>query len=268
MKTKQILTKSLFALTMVGLTLTSCKKDDTDTSVAQNYSTSENANNDMDAIADQADAGKSFKMETVGGILNDTAVITTTISGDTTKHCIDFGTGITCKDGKVRKGKIYVERIKQIYEVGMTRTITTDNYYVNGNKVEGKRVATLTSLSLPTWTITGDVTITLTDGNVVTATTSRTRVWTEGSTTLFDFTDDKFSITGTASKTAANGTNVEAEITTALVYSVGCHQFVSGILKITPSGKEARIIDFGTGACDETVTVTVGTHSKTFTAKQ
>jgi hypothetical protein len=85
---------------------------------------------------------------------------------------------------------------------------------------------------------------------------------------LPDFSDDEFTYTGTASKTKASGEEIDAKITTALVYKVSCHEFVSGVLEITPSGKETRVIDFGSGTCDETVTVSVGKYSKTYTSKK
>lgn len=274
MKTKQILKSGLIAFTALGLTVTSCKKDkDESTTSASSYTISENANNDMDAIADQAEdgaSGKAFKTDEIGGILSDSVVITKETSGDTVKIAIDFGDGYTCKDGKVRKGKLHLTRIGEPFVVNTTRTITTDNYYVNGNLVEGTRTATLTATlpSNPTWHITGTVTVTLTDGNIVSATTDRTRVWTKGHNTLKDHSDDEFTVTGSASKTKANGEDVDAEITTALLYKASCHEFVSGVLEITPSGKRTRVIDFGTGACDNSVTVTVGKHSETFTSKK
>lgn len=275
MKTTQILKTGLIAFTALGLTLTSCKKEkDESTSAAENYSTSENANNDLDAIADQAETpgigGKSLKVDDLGGILSDSVVITKTQSNDTTKYSLNFGTGYVCKDGKTRKGKVYLIRKGEPFITGTVRTITTENYYVNGNKVEGTRTATLlqTLPSAPTWRIVGDITVTLTNGEVVSGSTDRTRVFSAGYLTLPDFSDDEFTYTGTAAKTKASGEEIDAKITTALVYKVSCHEFVSGVLEITPSGKETRVIDFGSGTCDETVTVSVGKYSKTYTSKK
>jgi len=275
MRTNQILKTGFIAMTVFGLTLTSCKKDkDESTSAAESYSTSENANNDLDAIADQAEtpgmSNKAFKTDLIGGILSDSVIITKSTSNDTTKYTLDFGNGYLCKDGKTRKGKIHLIRKGEPYITGTSRTISTENYYVNGNKVEGTRTATLTQTlpSAPTWTIVGEITVTLTSGEVVSASTNRTRVFSAGYSTLLDFSDDEFTYTGTASKTKASGEEIDAKVTTALVYKVSCHEFVSGVLEITPTGKQTRVIDFGTGACDGTVTVTVGKYSKTFTSKK
>ncbi len=274
MKTTQILKTGLIAFTALGLTLTSCKKEkDESTSSASSYTASENANNDMDAIADQAEAGltgKSFKTDELGAILADSAIVTKETNGDTVKISVDFGNGYTCKDGKVRKGKLYLTRVGEPFKQNTTRKITTSNYYVNGNAVEGTRTAALTQglPSAPTWHITGSVTVTLTDGGVVSATADRTRVWTTGYNTLKDYSDDEFTVTGTASKTKAIGEEVDAKITTALLYKSSCHEFVSGVLEVTPTGKLTRVIDFGSGSCDETVTVTVGKHTETFTSKK
>ncbi|MFM7022448.1 MAG: hypothetical protein ACKOXB_05680 [Flavobacteriales bacterium] len=275
MKTTKLLKGSALLLTL-GLTFASCTKDkDDSTSAAENHAMSEQTNDDMDAIADEAEAGKvsSFKTETTGGILGDTVLIVKVSSGDTVNITVDFGTtGVTCKDGKVRKGKIKITRIGNPWVANSVRTATTDGYYVNNNKVEATRTVTFNGMyatnNHPSWNISATFTITLSDGSTISGSTTRLREWSEGSTTPFDRTDDVFVVSGTASGTKADGTAVNVEITTPLTFKVACHQIVSGVIKITPEGKETRTVDFGTGDCDDSVTVTVGKKSKTFTAKK
>jgi len=43
---------------------------------------------------------------------------------------------------------------------------------------------------------------------------------------------------------------------------------VKGVMEITPSGKTARVIDFGNGACDDDATITVGKTTKNFKLKK
>ena len=276
MKTQKIIKSGLILLTSCGLLLTSCKKDDNSTTAAEDHAMSEQTNDDMDAIGDEAESSNklsSFKTEQAGGILSDTVLIVKVSNGDTTNVTVDFGTaGITCKDGKTRKGKIKFTRIGNPWTAGTVRTTTTDGYSVNGNTVVATRTVTFNGLTAtnghPSWNISASFTITLADGSTISGSTSRLREWAEGSKTPYDRSDDVFVVSGTATGTKANGTTVDVEITTPLTFKVSCHQIVSGVIKITPSEKETRTIDFGTGDCDDSVTVTVGKKSKTFTAKK
>ncbi|MCX6182172.1 MAG: hypothetical protein NT150_09620 [Bacteroidetes bacterium] len=277
MKTQTFVKSGLILLTSFGLLLTSCKKDDNSTTAAEDHAMSEQTADDMDAIADEAESSNklsSFKTDEVDGILADSVVITKTIKGDTISVTVDFGTtGIVCKDGKTRKGKIKFYRIGNPLNQGSVRIATTDGYSVNGNGVVAQRTVTFNGLQAtnghPSWNIAASYTITLADGSgTITGTTARLREWSEGSSTPLVRADDVFIVSGTASGTKANGTEVAVEITTPLTFKASCHQIVSGVIKITPSEKETRTIDFGTGDCDDTVTVTVGKKTKTFTAKK
>lgn len=281
MKTKNLFRGAFIACTVLGLTLTSCKKDkdeetaDNDSTLAENYSMSEQTADDMDAIADEVETGGSlstFRLKNTDGILADSVVITKSTSGDTTYITVDFGTGITCKDDKVRKGKIKIVRIGEPLVAGTSRTATTDNYYVNDNKVDATRKVVyngLNSSNNPYWSIEASATITLASGaGTIEYSTSRTREWTAGSNTLSYRLDDEFTISGTATGAKSNGTSFTASITTPLVRKVSCYQIVKGVLEITPSGKKTRVIDYGSGDCDNTATLTIGTYTKTISAKK
>ena len=280
MKTIHSFKLSIFALSILTLTLNSCNKDkeesaDTDSTIAENYSSSEKVGDDLDAISDEAESGNSltnFRTFQNNGILGDSVVITKSTFNDTTYIVVDFGTGTTCKDDKVRKGKIKITRIGTPLVSGYTRTATTSDYYVDDNKVDATRVIVFkgsNSSNNPYWTIDATTNITLANSaGTIEGSTSRTREWTAGSSTLLDRTDDQFTISGIASGTKASGTSFTAEITTSLVRSVACQQFVKGVLTITPSGKKARVIDYGSGDCDGTATLTIGTYSKTISTKK
>ena len=136
MKTIHSFKLSIFALSILTLTLNSCNKDkeesaDTDSTIAENYSSSEKVGDDLDAISDEAESGNSltnFRTFQNNGILGDSVVITKSTSNDTTYIVVDFGTGTTCKDDKVRKGKIKITRIGTPLVSGYTRTATTSDY--------------------------------------------------------------------------------------------------------------------------------------------
>jgi hypothetical protein len=277
MKNQKFIKGGVILLTSFGLLMTSCSKDDDSTTAAEDHSMAEQSNDDMDAMSDEAETGgklSSFKTDQAGGILSDSVTVSYICKGDTNSYVIDFGTsGITCKDGKVRKGKVKFTRIGSPWTANTVRTTTTDGYSVNGNSVDATRSVTFNGLTAtnghPSWNITATYTITLADGSgTVSGSTNRLREWSVGSSTPYDRTDDVFVVSGTASGSKASGVSYDVEITTPLTIKVSCHQIVSGVIKITPSGKLARTIDFGNGDCDDSVTVTIGKKSKTISAKK
>ncbi|HKC67220.1 MAG TPA: hypothetical protein VKG26_03255 [Bacteroidia bacterium] len=71
--------------------------------------------------------------------------------------------------------------------------------------------------------------------------------------------------------TASDGETYSGNITTPLVLNFNCtpmwtkYLYVSGVLNFTPTGKATRTINYGTGACDLTYVVSIGSFSVTIT---
>ncbi len=185
---------------------------------------------------------------------------------------IDFGTtGCTDAKGVTRKGQIIVTYKGKRYIPGSTLITTFNGYTRNDVKVEG--VQTLTNVqtsitSFPKYTVViAGGKITFTDGKVITRTQSFTYEWQRAANP----TQDKLvnSAGGTASGTNKNGKSYTMSITADLVYSRAC---AASKVFIPVSGTKAFIVDgatyvvdYGTGTCDNDVTVTVGALSKTIT---
>ena len=70
-------------------------------------------------------------------------------------------------------------------------------------------------------------------------------------------------ITGAGSGVNRNSVPYTVSITNALRVEMDCPFITQGTVQITPTGRPARIIDYGSGACDGTFTVTV--NGQTFT---
>ncbi len=67
------------------------------------------------------------------------------ITADTTQITISFGTaGVICGDGRFRKGRIIINASDRpsVTKPGSTLTFTTDNYEVNGYKIELTKIVT------------------------------------------------------------------------------------------------------------------------------
>jgi hypothetical protein len=101
--------------------------------------------------------------------------------------------------------------------------------------------------------------ITDTTGKHLTYTSARTREWVAGESTddISEWTDDVYSITGTASGTAFDGTEFTSVIKNPLIVALNCRWIEGGTIEFTPSDKIKRTIDFGNGDCDNKITVSV-----------
>ena len=76
------------------------------------------------------------------------------------------------------------------------------------------------------------------------------------------------SVSGTFGGTASDGETYTGNISTPLVLNLNCtyptfskYLYVSGVLNFTPTGKTTRTIDYGTGTCDLTYKLTIGSWS-------
>ncbi len=289
------------ALSMSALALflffTSCKEQDT---IA--FSADDNSNlqseasidaqaediSDMSGVAMSADAGTVTGGRTgeVAGVardikssINDTrftcATVTLTFAADNNPldpaliHgyiVIDFGTGCTGPNGRVRKGKINVEFKGRRFMPGSMVTITTDGYSVDGIKIDGTRTemnSTGSTEEAPKFTITEDVTVTFLDNTTATRTSTRTRTWNRAANPL----QDSWSVTGSATGTTRKGVEYVMTITNPLIFKRECAILSKMVLPVQGTkelivGTKKITTDFGDGSCNTTITITVNGRSK------
>ncbi|MBX2904019.1 MAG: hypothetical protein KF872_10750 [Chitinophagales bacterium] len=259
--------------------LSACKREtaDDDTAPATNFAASNSIFSEAQNIADDAaeNGSISFKTDDATGFLSGCATITHDTASSPKLLTIDFGSsGCVGADGKLRKGKITISYSGKYKAPGTVKTFSFDNYSVNGNQISNSSSKTVTnngynSANHLTWSIAVNGAVTLANGNgTVTWTSSRTREMLAGEGTP-QLADDKYSITGSSSGTTAAGLAFTATIDDAnpLVRDLSCAQgkrnFTAGKVTITITGKLPRVIDFGSGACDNEATVTIGSKTKT-----
>jgi len=178
----------------------------------------------------------------------------------------------TCKDarGRVRKGTITITYTGKRFMVGSKIVTTFSDYSVAGVKIEGTH--TLTNVTpagtaaYPRFNVTiAGGKVTFLDGKIVTREQNFTREWQRATTPG----QDKWVLLagGTASGTNRNGMAFTMEITQDLVYSRACQISnkvfiaVSGEKKFTSESKQVTI-NYGTGTCDNIVTITINGKSK------
>lgn len=146
---KTLLFSLLFA---VGSVLfVGCAKDDETIQIPEDINTIANITHAFDqAIVDFQSMGnqatnKTLKVASIqdGTVLPSSSSIT--IINDTTLITIRFGSaGSLCGDGRFRKGNITINASEKpsVWKIGSTLTYTTDNYEVDGYKIDLTKVVT------------------------------------------------------------------------------------------------------------------------------
>jgi hypothetical protein len=278
MKTKMLFT-GLMLLALTGMVLTGCRKDkedeDNDTSATSDNAFATATFQDMGNIADEAARGNSlsnYRNGNAEGVLSACATIThdSLISADLDTITVDFGSSnCTCADGRNRRGQLIITYTGSYRDSLTTITITPNNYFVNDNQVMGTHTIVNQGHNAAghlVYNVTVSGQIILANGSgTITWNANKVREWITGESTSL-WSDDIYSITGTASGTSANGSTFTANITSPLIrnMSLGCRRhFVQGAVDITPSNKPVRHVDFGSGTCDDVATVTINGNTYT-----
>ena len=265
----------------ISLVLSACGKFryDKDQSAEVNRKV-ESAFDEMTNISDQAITGNMVYYKNGGVIVTHpgdkpvqlktacNVIITIDTTGSVKTVTVDYGSSnCDCNDGKTRRGKIVTTFTGPYHAQGTIITHTPLVYYVNDIKIEGTKTVEnmgLNTTGQPYFNVQIDGVATLTTGETMTYTSTRVRTWTAGFNTLLNRFDDEYDITGTASGVFSSGGSYTANITAPVHIKVGCGFPVSGTVEITPQSHPVRVLDYGTGTCDATFTVTVNGHTYTF----
>jgi len=269
MKTKQL---SLLALLFSAsiIIFTACKKDDTKedqtkaTSVDQGLLLAERTFNDIGNYTSEALTARKGKLKS-GETTSIQGASCLIISFDLTavpyKLILDFGSAnCLCEDGLYRRGKIIVSYTEGIGDSLAALNTTLENFFVNDNQITGTRTLIYkghNQAGHANWDVTVNGSIVLASGEgTITYQASHNSEMIEGESTP-DYTDNVFSLTGSASGTAITGQAFSSVITAPLISKMTCGHFVSGIVEITPAAEPMRSLNYGNGECDNKATITV-----------
>jgi len=273
-------TKTFFPIILIGFIIITiiagCKKNSETTEDISDMSEdalAENIFDNIDNIADEAYMsvfGLLKSGDDDGKLLDICATITHDTISIPHLITVDFGdTNCLCRDGKYRRGMILISFTGHHADSGAMKNIHSEEYFVNDNQV----IFTKTNTNIGrnehgnlTWLI-------VSDGTIIFATdlegdftwhAERTREWIEGEETYFRW-DDVYLIRGNGNTVRPNGESITKEIVEPIMKKLSCRWFVSGIVKITPSNRAVRILNYGDGQCDRFATVTV--NGNTFTIR-
>jgi len=175
---------------------------------------------------------------------------------------IDFGEGCESYFQQVIKsGKIIITLTGRMKDAGSERIVKFEEFYVNGNHIEGVRTTTNNGDGSFSCTLEGGK-ITTSDGEVITRDSKRIRTLVRGGDTD-DRWDDVYEITGSATG-MVNDIPYEKVITKALIRSKDCFWITSGTIETT-MGDTLIITDFGDGTCDNIATREIDGEIEEFT---
>lgn len=306
MKTGKIL---IFMLVITALV--SCRKNsgpkvpkDNDTQTAQDNFYAENISNDILNIGSQAIENASLTTykasQTADAQLLPMAPGATITGIGTLTITVDFGTGVLCKDGRIRQGKLIFDLSTstpttntKYRNPGFRCIITSQNYVVDNYSVNiiNKVIANTTPTSIPTgtnpgtnltWSISANIQITKpNNGGTITWNCTRTKellntndpMCYQGQNYPINWPKAKIKINGSASGVNAKGENYTL-VAKDLVKDFTCspypnapyrHPFISGTIEYTPGNKPTRYINYGNGTCDAEASITVNGVTISFT---
>ena len=267
---------SLFAL-MVLLSVACSKKAEDltteDLNLADDEVVSEAMFDDIFASADQvvqmldyAGKGLETKGDALVVLADSCPLVTVDLSDQLVKTItIDYGDGCAGANELVRSGKIIIVVSGPRRETGSSRTLTFDNFYFNGIKIEGTKVVENMGPNenenvVFKASLEGGKMIFPND-TVVEREFVRYHEWIAGWDTRIIW-DDECLITGDASGKNYRGHTYSNNIITALHWKRACRFIVSGLVEITRDDTDTILLDYGDGECDAKAVISRGDQEK------
>jgi PKD repeat protein len=229
---------------------------DTELTSSRNYVLTESIFANVFAITEEAASGcNSGILNACGSITNDTLSVPHMLT-------IDFGTtNCTAADQKPRRGKIIVSYSGHYSDSAGVHQVTFNNYYESNHRITGT-ISTTNNGHNPSnhsnYSLSFNTKIHPANApDSITWNSQRTIEWIQGESTPSNCLDNVYSITGTSTGILFRGKTFSSTITAAVQKQILCPPIVTGKITLTPQGKADRIIDFGNGSCDLTVTVSL-----------
>jgi len=285
MKTKNLF--GMMALVAV-FSLNSCSKDSSavDTKLTSTDATAnskmDQASNDISDLVEEQEGNTYLNASTgkttdsANSMLSDCAHVTRVPDfgtaptvGQTVTKTIDFSfnnpAGCTLANGTVLKGKIRISFVFEPDATSHTINYRFDNFYHNGNLIEGNRTITRTwgtssllTAAHPIHTMSVDMTVTFANGGTYHRVGTRTRecVANFGNN---DLSDNVYKLYQSITTTRPNGAQhvYSVLIASPLTIDLSCqYRVISGILSITGPNHTAEI-DYGSGTCDNNATIAI-----------
>jgi len=181
---------------------------------------------------------------------------------------LDFGAvNCLCRDGRYRRGMVYIDYSGQRGLPGSTATLSYNGYFVNDRGISGSRTIGYGSSpgGNPQRTVTYNITVTPPgQSGSYNRQGQRLREKIAGDTTA-SLLDDVYLITGSGSGSRTGGFTYSHSIVTPLRREGSCAWTVSGSIQFSRNNRLTRTLDFGNGSCDDQATVSNGSRTRNIT---
>lgn len=266
----------ILILILTGFAMTSCQKSEplesSSIEAADDAALSEALFDDVFASLEIATGLAEAGLKS-GSVSDTCPLITITSSGEDfwpRNIVIDYGTGCEGFYEVVRSGRIIITLSAPRREVGSVRSVTFQDYYVNGAKIEGTK--TVTNLGpnnnqnvVFAVELTGGK-ITFPDQKTITREFERQREYIEGYATWNPW-DDKCLISGVAAGINLDGLSYTHTIINSLEWNAACRFIVRGTIGFEIEGIEPFELDYGAGECDAIAELSRGDETKEITLR-
>jgi hypothetical protein len=230
-------------------------------------------NVDSNALSYKNSNSEESFLSTCATITRVPAFGTTPTVGQTVTKTIDFGTGCQINNGNFLSGKIIISFVYDPNATTHTVNCTFDNFKHNTRRVEGTKTftrtmttATAASPSHPIWVMNMNLTITLSDGRIVTRVGTRTSEIIAGYNTPASWTDNVYSVTGNWTTTFPNTVSQTSTITSPIIVKLSCiptnSSLSKGVITFVRNSHTATL-DYGNGGCDNLAVFTINGTSYT-----
>ncbi|MTE26567.1 hypothetical protein [Winogradskyella ouciana] len=268
MKNFNALKKVVLGLMVLGLTFTSCSKDETtetenqvqDTSEVQRSAEIDQIDNVLGDLVIDAYEGQELSetgRTTYNGDIPDCVTITVVVQQNYRQVTLDFGTEGCLVRGHLLKGQIIFDytRDPEAQQIAINYNLV-DFYFDAKNIIASRSILKELSNDNGNPQFTHDLSITVIWPNGLQASREGTRIreWIEGFGSGV-FSDNVFEITGDWEATFVNGNTHTYEVIVPLRREVICYYFVSGSFDVQRTNF-GGVFDFGDGDCDNQATFT------------
>jgi phage baseplate assembly protein gpV len=255
--------KLFFVISFCGLSLMACKKESdmtasntADQQLIQDDNQAQEESEEAYLMSDEAIASA------FGGRVEDPSCSKASFDKAAKSFILDFGSGCTDKAGRSRKGKIIISYQDEKPNALSARTVTFQNYTVDGKEISGSITSTPIRRNASgqfeqSRTVSGLV-IKFTDGTSLKI-TSATNVYTVDGSGKSPINSSVF-LTGNAVGINRKGEAYTRTISKPIEIKAFCAANkvgipVSGVITYTVN-TQSMSIDFGSGACDRKATLT------------
>ncbi len=275
---------TLFSLFFFGLLFTACQEEEailqeapelvSDVSIESNLM-AEDEFDDVDNFTMQAtednleliEKSGELKDSSAGSSIWSCATVTIRRNDTTRVVVIDFGEeGCEGEDGRVRKGKIITSVRTSYLKSGSRSTTTFEDYQVNGVKISGTRIVSNVTENGQAprqriQVIEGQ--IIFPDQTSILWETDRIREWSAGFDTPLVLRDDVVRLIGNYQGKNREDVNFSAQVLEPVVYRTACRlqgfrrPSAGKVLYSSDNREQDLLVDYGDGACDSDISVSV-----------